>query len=184
MTREEQTNELLEVLAPPPDRHAECVHDIEMAFTRVEFLSAAMRSQRVFRSKDGKASLKRFVTGLQRAHSALDPAIRRHFSVAGMVAAAAGFLKPSPPSGGADASTKKAAVLVARDLLAFWGHRAAATRGGKWDQTAVALFGDWDAELFDHLRAAKRGPAPAIITIRDAKGSVVKLALNENRAPQ
>jgi hypothetical protein len=183
MTREEQTDELLEVLEPTPARHPECVHDIEIAFMRVGFLAAAMRSDRVFRSKDGKASLKRFVTRLQRAQSALHPAIRPYFSVAGVVAAAAGFLKPSPPSGGSDTSRKRAAAVVARDLFMFWGHKAAATRGGKWERAAIALFGDWDAELFDYLRAVKRGPAPAIVTIRDANGSVLKLGLNENRAP-
>ena len=49
-------------------------------------------------------------------------------------------------------------MAAAYDLLEWWGHKAAVTRGGKWAQLAAILAGDPTVDLFDHLREFKRSP--------------------------
>jgi hypothetical protein len=184
VTRAQQIRKALELLAPSPSQRAECQHDIALALDRVEHRAAAARSFRMAGSKKGKAGLRRYLAALRRlrtAYSSLDPAIRPWFSlaetayVAGKptvidreIARAETFLnRPSPPPR-RDASRNKAAVAAAYDLLTWWGHKAAATRGGKWEQLAKILAGDLAVDLFDHLREFKRSPRPTVEKVRGA----------------
>jgi hypothetical protein len=82
----------------------------------------------------------------------------------------------SRKSGGKDASTKKAAVLAAQDLLWWWEQDAACTREGKWARLSAVLAGDWDLDLFDHMCASTHAPAPTLAKLRDAHGSILKVA--------
>ena len=135
-------------------------------------------------SKKGKAGLRRYCAALRRlrtAYRSLDPAIRPWFSlaetayVAGKptvidreIARAELFLdRPSPPPR-RHASRNKAAVAAAYDLLQWWGHKAAVTRGGKWAELAKILAGDRTVDLFDHLREFKRSPGPTVEKVRGA----------------
>ena len=184
MTRDQQIRKALEVLAPPLRERAECQHDIGLALDRVEQGAAAARSFRVAGSKEGKAGLGRYHAALRRlrnAYYSLDPAIRPWFSlvetayVAGKptvvdreIAKTESFLdRPSPPPR-RDASRNKAAVAAAYDLLGWWGHKAAVTRGGKWAQLAKILAADRTVDLFDHLREFKRSPGPTVEKVRGA----------------
>ena len=184
MTRDQQIRKALELLAPPPGERAECQYDIGLALDRVESGAAAARSFRVAGSKKGKAGLRRYCAVLRRlrtAYRSLDPAIRPWFSlaetayVAGKptvidreIARAESLLDwPSPPPR-RHASRNKAAVAAAYDLLQWWGHKAAVTRGGKWAQLAKILAGDRTVDLFDHLRKFKRSPGPTVEKVRGA----------------
>jgi hypothetical protein len=186
VTRGQQIRKALELLAPPPQERAECEHDIGLALDRVERGAAAARSFRVAGSKKGKAGLRRYCAALRRlriAYRSLDPAIRPWFSLAETayvarkptvvdreIANAEAFLdRPSLPPR-REASRNKAAVAAAYDLLRWWGHKAAATRGGKWEQLAKILVGDRTVDLFDHLRQFKRKPEPPIEKVRGPTG--------------
>ena len=184
MTRDQQIRKALELLAPPLPERGECQHDIGLALVRVEHGAAAARAFRVAGSKKGKVGLRRYCAALRRlrnAYRSLDPAIRPWFSLAetAYVAGKATFIdreiakadafldRPSPPPR-RDASRNKAAVAAAYDLLHWWGHKAAVTRGGKWAQLAKILADDRTVDLFDHLREFKRSPGPTVEKVRGA----------------
>jgi hypothetical protein len=190
VTRDQQIRKALELLAPPPRERAECQHDIGLALDRVKLGAAAARSFRVAGSKEGKAGLRRYHAALRRlrnAYFSLDPAIRPWFSlaetayVAGKstvvdreIAKAELILdRPSPPPR-RDASRNKAAVAAAYDLLHWWSHKAAVTRGGKWAQLAKILAADLTVDLFDHLREFKGRPGPTVEKVRGAKWIVYR----------
>ena len=181
MTRVQQVRKALELLTPP-DQRAECQHDISLALDRVERGAAAARSFRVAGSKKGKAGLRRYCAALRRlrfAYHSLDPAIRPWFSLAETVyvagkptvidreiARAEAFLdRPSPPPR-RHASRNKVAVRAAYDLLKWWSHKAAVTRGGKWAELAKILTGDPAVDLFDHLREFKRSHGATVEKVR------------------
>jgi hypothetical protein len=185
VTREEQTTAALELLAPQPPDRDECLHDVGVALDRVEFGAAAARSFRVAGSKEGRGKLQSYLAALRRvkiAYGALDPVIRPWFSLPQAdidreVVIATDFLaRPSRRSGGSDASRNKAAVRVACDLLGLWDRKVPCTRGGEWAQLAAILAGDRDLDLFDHMCALKLSPAPILMKVRDAKGSILKIA--------
>jgi hypothetical protein len=188
VTRDQQIRKALELLAPPPNDRAECRHDVGLALDRVERRAAAARSFRVASSKEGKASLRGYCAALRRlcyTYNSLDPAIRPWFSLAETayvtgkatvidreIARAEAFLgRPSPPPR-REASRNKAAVAAAYDLLEWWGHNAAATRGGKWAQLAQILSGDRAINMFDHLREFKRSPGPTVEKVRGSHSIV------------
>ena len=190
MTRDQQIRKALKLLAPPPGERAECQYDIGLALDRVESGAAAARSFRVAGSKKGKAEVRRYCAALRRlrtAYRSLDPAIRPWFSlaetayVAGKptvidreIARAESFLdRPSPPPR-RHASRIKAAVAAAYDLLQWWGHKAAVTRGGKWADLAKILAGERTVDLFDHLREFKRSPGPTVEKLRGADSIVYR----------
>ena len=198
MERDQQIRNALELLAPPSrDERAECLHEISLALDRVEHGAAAARSFRVAGSTKGKAGLKRYCAALRRlrnAYNSLDPAIRPWFSLAGTVSVAGiatvidreiarteSFLdRPSLPPR-RDASRHKIAVAAAYDLLEWWGHKAAVTRGGKWAQLATILAGGRTVDLFDHLREFKRSPGPTVEKVRGAHSTIYR-TLDGNRA--
>jgi hypothetical protein len=65
-------------------------------------------------------------------------------------------------------------VAAAYDLLQWWGHKAAVTRGGKWAQLAKILAGDQTVDLFDHLREFKRSPSPTVEKVRGALSTLYR----------
>jgi hypothetical protein len=193
VTRDQQVRNALELLAPRPQERPECQHDVGLALDRVERGAAAARSFRVAGSKKGKAGLKRYCAALRRlrnAYYSLDPAIRPWFSlvetayVAGKatviereIAKAKVFLDRPSLSPRRDASWNRAAVAAAYDLLEWWGHKAAVTRGGKWAQLAKILAGDRidrTVDLFDHLREFKRRPGPTVEKVRGGNSIVYR----------
>jgi hypothetical protein len=195
VTRNQQVRKALKLLAPPPSRLAECHYDIGVALDRVEHSAAAARSFREAGSKKGRAALRRYVAALRRlnqAYVSLDPAIRPWFSlverayIAGTatiidreIAMAEAFLnRPSLPPR-RDASRAKAAVAAAYDLLKWWGHNAAATRGGKWAELAKILAGNSAADLFDHLREFKRRPGRTVEKVRGPQGILYRTPRRE-----
>ncbi len=186
MTRDQQIRKALELLAPPRRHRAECRHDIEVALRRVEQMAGVAQSFRVAGSKKGKAGVRRYCAALRRlrqAYVSLDPAIRPWFSLAEtaylagkptvidreITRADAFVAQPSPPPR-RHAPWNKAAVAAAYDLLEWWGHKATATRSGKWAQLAQIIAGDLTVDLFDHLREFKRRPSARIEKIRGADG--------------
>ncbi len=124
---------------------------------------------------------------LRAAYNALDPAIRPWFSLAEIayivgkptvidreIGRAEAFLDwPSPPLR-RHASKNKAAVAAAYDLLEWWGHKSAVTRGGKWEQLAKVLIGDRTVGLFDHMLEYKRSPGQSLEKVR-GKRSIIYL---------
>jgi hypothetical protein len=190
VTRDQQIRKALELLAPPPHQRGECRYDIGLALDRVEHRAAAARSFRVAGSKEGKAGLRRYRSALlqlRNAYCSLNPAIRPWFSLAEVayvpgqatiidreIAKTEAFLDhPSPPPR-RHASRNKAAVAAAYDLLEWWGHKAAVTRGGKWAQLAKILAGERAVDFFDHLRAFKSRPGPSVEKVRGARSIVYR----------
>jgi hypothetical protein len=184
VTRDQQVREALKLLAPSPRERTEWQHDIELALDRVKRDTAAARSFRVAGSKQGKAGLRRYLAALRRlrqTYYSLDPAIRPWFSlaetayVAGKtvidreIAKAEAFLYRRSPPPRRDASRNRAAVAAAYDLLRWWGHQPAITRGGRWAELAKILAGDRTVDLFDHLREYKRRPGPTLEKVRGAQ---------------
>jgi hypothetical protein len=198
VTRDQQFRKALELLAPPPCQRAECQYDIGLALNRVEHGAAAARSFQVASSKKGKAELRRYCAALRRlraAYHSLDPAIRPWFSLAKTayipgkptvidreIAKAEAFLdRPSSPR--CHAGRKKAAVAAAHDLLQWWTHKVAVTRGGKWEQLAKILAGDLGVDLFDQLREFKRSLGPVVEKIRNRSSIVCVDGNRESNNP-
>jgi hypothetical protein len=180
VTRDQQIRKALRLLAPPPGRRAECEHDIGLALDRVKRGFAAARSFRAAVSKKGKAGLRRYSAALRRLRSAcnsLDPAIRPWLSLALCMKAidlereikmAEALLDQRGPPPRRDGGRNKIAVAAAHDLLEWWGHKAAVTRGGKWAELAKILTDEPALDLFDHLRNFKRSPGPRVEKVRGA----------------
>jgi hypothetical protein len=190
VTREEQITAALELLAPQPPDRDEGLHDVGRSLDRVETGAAAARSFKVVGSKEGRRKLESYLAALQRvkiAYGALDPAIRPWFSLPQanidreIVTATEFLARPSRRSGASDASRNKAAVKAARDLLGWWNHKVTCTRGGEWAQMAAILAGNENLDLFDHMCTLKHSPAPILMKIRDAEGSIVKIACRPTR---
>jgi hypothetical protein len=190
VTRDQQIRKALELLAPLSHQRAECQHDIGLALDRVEHRAAAARSFRVAGSKEGKAGLRRYRSALLRlrnAYYSLNPAISPWFSLAEVayvpgqptimdreIAKTEAFLdRPSPPPR-RHASRNKEAVAAAYDLLEWWGHKAAVTRGGKWAQLAKILADEGAVDFFDHLRAFKSRPGPSVEKVRGARSIIYR----------
>jgi hypothetical protein len=90
------------------------------------------------------------------------------------IAKAESFLdRPSPPPR-RHASRNKAAVAAAYDLLGWWGHKANASRSGKWAQVAKILTGANATDLLDHLREFKRNAGPTVEKVRGAHSIVYR----------
>lgn len=172
MTRDEQISQALQLIAPPARLRSECLHDIDIALQRVDREAKIKEAFRVASSKKGKAAVRRYYAALRRtrnAYNALDTHIKPWFSLAEIayipgkptvidreIEVAETFLdRPSPPPR-REAERHKIAVDAACDLLARWGHKIVATRGGKADRLSRILTGDLTIDLFDHLRESKR----------------------------
>jgi hypothetical protein len=178
VTKDQQIQEALKLLAPPAAEREECLHEIHLALGRVENFTALARSSRASRSKKGgllpyHAALRR----LLRAFDSLDPAIKPWFSLAhpayttrarieAEIAKIEAFLKQPPAPPRRDGSRNKAAAAAAYDLLTWRGHNATVTRGGTWEELAQILAGDLTVDLFEHLRKFKQSPGTIVEKVR------------------
>jgi hypothetical protein len=177
VTKEQQIQEALKLLAPPAAEREVCLHEIRIALDRVENFTAFARSSRASRSKKG--GLRRYDAALRRLLSAiesLDPAIKPYFSLAlsgatttrirAEIATTEDFLKQPPAPPRRDGSRNKAAVAAAYDLLAWRGHNGTLTRGGKWEELAQILAGDLTVDLFELLRKFKQNRRTIVEKVR------------------
>ena len=149
MTKDQQIQRALKLLAPPAAQREECLHEIRLALARVENVTALARSSRASGSKT-KGGLLRYHAALRRLLSAfdsLDPAIRPWFSLADPayttrkaidteIAKAKAILDQPQAPPRRDGSRNKAAVAAAYNLLKWRGHNATVTRGGTWGKLA------------------------------------------------
>lgn len=157
----------LKLLKPPPDRRRECERDIAAALRMLKGQQEAASAGKVFGSKKGRASIKRYAAALrqlQPAYDSLDPTIKRWFSLVGTEAAVERELTKVeqllPPSGTPkpDAVKAKLAVAMAYNLMSWWGHKPALTRDGDWEKLSKVLAGGSDVAVFEHMRTFKRNP--------------------------
>jgi hypothetical protein len=172
MTRQKQLAKALDLLRRPVDRRDECQHDIETALDRLEVAVQTARESKATGSKEGRRKLQNYLAALKREQATYERlgAGRPWFSpnphLDRNVAMIESMLNsPSRPSGGSDASRKKAAVAEAHDLLKWWDRKVSRTRNGAWDQLATIFYGEQSVYLFDHLRGFKNGPL--LIKLRD-----------------
>jgi hypothetical protein len=124
--------------------------------------------------------VKRYYTALRRLRAAsnpLHPAVKPwlSFAISGKTLELARELKTaealvnqkSPPPA-RDATRQKIAVAASHELLEWWGHKAAVTRGGKWAQLAKILINDRHLDVFDHLRSYRGSNGPRVQKLRGA----------------
>ena len=177
VTKDQQIQEALKLLAPPAAEREECLHEIHLALGRVENFTALARSSRASRSKKGGLlPYHRALRQLLRAIDSLDPAIKPWFSLAhsgttttrikAEIATTEAFLKQPPAPPRRDGSRNKAAAAAAYDLLTWRGHNATVTRGGTWEELAQILAGDLTVDLFEHLRKFKQSPGTIVEKVR------------------
>ena len=183
MTKEQQIQEALKLLAPPAAERKECLHEIQVALGRVDNFTAFARSSRAIRSKKGGLLLyHRALRRLLRAFDSLDPAIKPWFCLApssttrikieAEIANTKELLEQSPAPR-RHGSRNKAAVAVAYDLLAWRGHNATVTRGGTWEELAQILAGDLTVDLFELLRKFKKNPSTIVEKVRVDSGHIL-----------
>jgi hypothetical protein len=179
VTKDQQIQRALKLLAPPAAQREQCRHEIRLALDRVENFTALARSSRASGSKT-KGGLLRYQAALRRllsASNSLDPAIKPWFSLAypasstrmaieTEIAKAKAILDHPPAPPRRDASRNKAAVAAAYDLLTWRGHNATVTRGGRWEKLAKILAGNLSVDLFEHLRKFKQSPGMIIEKVR------------------
>jgi hypothetical protein len=177
VTKDQQIQKALKLLAPPAAEREVCLHEIDLALGRVENFTAFARSSRASRSKKGGLlPYHRALRQLLRAIDSLDPAIKPWFSLAhsgttttrikAEIATTEAFLKQPPAPPRRDGSRNKAAVAAAYDLLVWRGHKATVTRGGTWEELAQILAGDLIVDLFEHLRKFKQSPRTIVEKVR------------------
>jgi hypothetical protein len=187
MTRDQQIQKALALLAPEPAQREECKREIQMSLDRVNRLALMARSSRAAASKR-KGGLKRYDAAFRRlcgAYKSLDPTIKPWFSALDFNSATGRAIKaeiekvkvflekeaaPRP-----DASRNKAAVAAAYALLAWQQQKASVTRGGKWDELAKALAGVQNGDFYDHLRKFKRSARIKIDKKRLPNGEIIYL---------
>ena len=178
MTKDQQIQKALKLLAPPAAEREVCLHEIHRALGRVGNFTAFARSSRASRSKKGgllpyQAALRR----LLRAFDALAPAIKPWFSLAhpayttrarieAEIAKIEAFLKQPPAPPRRDGIRNKSAAAVAYDLLTWRGHNATVSRGGTWEKLAQILAGDRTVDMFEHLRKFKQSPGTIVEKVR------------------
>ena len=185
MTRQQQINVALKLLAPPRQRRAECRYDIEAAIRWVSGTSEAASAFKAFSSKENREQLKQHKTALRNAvdtYDKIDVSIKPWFY--NPVLEAPGnrqlfnrqsntidemLAGPVRPQKRDDATLAKAAIPVTYSLCAWWGHKASLTRGGRWEQliNAVACR---KVAAFEHMRRYKKNPTPIIDKLKFRDG--------------
>jgi hypothetical protein len=168
MTREQQIQQALELLAPAATEREQWRHQICLALNRVENVTILARSTRAGRSKKKggvvvyRAALRRLLI----AFDSLDPALKPWFNLnprsttrttieKEIEKADTIMAQPSAPPR-RDGSRNKAAVAAAYDLLTSRGHNPTVTRNKKWEKLAKILAGNPTVDVFDHLRKFKQ----------------------------
>ena len=168
MTREQQIQQALELLAPPAAEREQWRHQICLALNRVENVTVLARSYRAGRSKK-KGGLVVYRAALRRlliAFDTLDPALKPWFNLSPRSTTRTTIEKEiekansimAQPSAlpRRDGSRNKAAVAAAYDLLTWRGHNPTVTRKKRWEKLAKMLAGDPTVDVFDHLRKFKQ----------------------------
>jgi hypothetical protein len=188
MDTKEQIAKALALLSPPSNQRTECERDISLALDRVERAATFAQSCRAARSKK-KSGLTSYYAALRRLLSAsrgLDPAVKPWLSFADPAYVTGKALEEEIDKVEAllnrrskrqrrHASRSKAAVAAAHDLLRWWKHEASVTRRGKWAQLAKVLAGDLSVDFFDHLRAFRQKPSPAVEKLRRPHAVIYRL---------
>jgi hypothetical protein len=145
VTKDQQIQEALKLLAPPAAEREVCLHEIRLALDMVENFTAFARASRASRSKKGGVvPYNRALRQLLKAIESLDPAIKPWFrlalsgttipSIKSEIATTEAFLKQPPAPPRRDGSRNKAAAAAAHDLLTWRGHNVTVTRGGTWEE--------------------------------------------------
>jgi hypothetical protein len=188
VTKDQQIQQALKLLAPPAAEREVCVHEIRRALGRVENFTAVAHASRVSRSKKGGVvPYNRALRQLLKAIKSLDPAIKPWFrlalsdstvsSIKAEIATTEEFLKQLPASPRRDGSRNKAAVRAAYDLLAWRGHNATLSRGGPWEELAQILADDLSVDLFEHMRKFKQSRPQIVEKVRvDSKAILYRSA--------
>lgn len=164
-THQERVAEALALLAPAPERLADCWRDIVSKIYQIERLVEMRTEGKASRTKPGKEALQRYLTALANLRSAYEGLgdLRPWFSLNGEwlehdFIKASDLLKAKPGAPKRSATRAKTAVPIACALLTRWGHKPAVTRGGEWERLTKIL-ADTDASVFEHIRAFnKAGP--------------------------
>lgn len=165
MTREQTIKKALELLDPPRGERGNCRTLIETMLSAVQVAIEDAKAEKATCSKQGKASLKRYVAALRRvrvAHSALDPSWRHRsgFIVPGAISndieEAERLLRRSPrPRARSPNMRSRAAVAVSYFLLRRYGHETLVTRNGHWYRLAKLLAGS-ETDVLDQMAGFKR----------------------------
>lgn len=181
MTKDQQIERALKLLAPPAAQREECRHEIRLALDRVENFTALARASRASRSKRG--GVPRYNAALRRLLSAfdsLDPAMKlfslghpTRTKIEAEIARTNEFLNQPPAPPRRDGSRGKAAAAAAYDLLTWRGYNATVTRGGRWEKLAKILAGNLSVDLFEHLRKFKQSPGMIIEKVRLGRGRIL-----------
>ena len=170
--------EMAEALLGLPVR--ERSHEVELALERIEAGRDTAQCFQLAQSTKDKGGVTRYYAGLRRlraASNSLHPAIKPwlSFAIRGKTLnlareseTAKALVNQKSPPPARDATRQKIAVAAAHELLEWWGHNAAVTRGGKWAQLARILINDPHLDVFDHLRNHKHNPGPPVQKLRGA----------------
>jgi hypothetical protein len=187
VTKNQQIQQALKLLAPTAAEREECLHEIGIALGRVENRTAFERSSRAVRSKTGGLLLyHRALRRLLIAFGSLDPTMKPWFCLApssttrikieAEIANTKDLLEQSPAPR-RHASRNKAAVAAAYDLLAWRGRNATLSRGGPWEELAQILAGDLSVDLFEHMRKFKQSRPQIVEKVRvDSKAILYRSA--------
>ena len=161
MTRDEQVAEALKLLAPAPEKLAECRRDIEAKLDQVKRLAKMQTDAKASKTKKGKAALRRYRKALQGLHSAYNALgdLKPWFSLDVMRTRTRTRQRVTRSEDSfrlrRSATLAKTAVPLACALLIRWGHDPAVTRNGKWEWMTKILV-NTDKSVFEHIRAFKK----------------------------
>jgi len=168
MTRKQKIEEALTLLAPERGKRADCRRDIEWMLNHFEDCTRTSANHQAARVKPTKTAIRRYDAALRRLlryYEALPTVSKPWFAETTTfyermrLNTEAGF-QPSRPS--PHAYEKREAVQAARDLLRWWDHKPTITRNGPWATLSAIIFGDEEADLFDHLRSVSKTPGLVI----------------------
>lgn len=185
MTRDEQVDAAMALLAPPADRRDECRREIELMLDYVERHSKDAAAFKVFGSKKARGDLRRYAMHLRAARdiiSELDPAIRPWFlfflgELDQEIKTADQWA--SEESSKRDAIRVKAALEPTELMLRRWGHKATRTRGGRWERL-IKIAANTHHDVYNHMRAFRRNPRFARARLVNKDG----LAVGVGRVPR
>jgi hypothetical protein len=165
MTREQQIDVAVNLLMPPFRDRPMWRERIDTMLFIIENATANSEEVKAIRSRQSKEALDRYLDALQalqKAHTALDPAIKRHLSpniesdIKSDTAMVKAFLRqPALKRGRAEGKRQRAAVGFAYYLLEMRGHKPTITRKGRWERLSMVLADSKDP-LIDHMRAFKK----------------------------
>jgi hypothetical protein len=162
MTREQQIQDSLRLLAPTPERRDECEREIKRALDIIKLESTTG----VIGSKQHKLAIRDFEKALRRVKTARRNLIgpERGWTEEGddedllplgldqwIAYCEEERARPRPQSFRRAGNPKYQAVYWAQILLRNFGHQAGKTRGGEWAQLAAILYGKPDADLYSIL---------------------------------